>query len=395
MRLNSLMFSLLVVCLSYGPVLAQAADSDKAATAPATAPASAPASSPAAEITATLAQMEALFAPPDQPLPAAQMMALWTERMEKVIELGQQVEKRQPNNPGLAKVRQIMLIAAGNLASKDGSEAARQRSVEIAERIMASSFAPEQKLNADFYIMRTKLGIDGGSPAQDAEKQIREFIRRYIGTTVTADSLQAAVVLAMGVKQPALANEFMQLLYSKYPSPEVRVFLRETGYFVGKPFTASLTRLDGKTLRLPESLKGRVIVVDFWATWCPPCVESVPAMKKLYDKYHVKGVEFVGVSLDIDKSKVQDFVLSSNTAWMQTFSGKGADDPTASQYGISAIPAIWVIGRDGKVITDSAEVLSPEPTLELAIQEALGELPTTKPAATQPSTAPAASPVKR
>jgi len=128
---------------------------------------------------------------------------------------------------------------------------------------------------------------------------------------------------------------------------------RSAGH-VDKEFTAELTTLDGKTFSIPTDTQGKVVVVDFWASWCPPCLELIPHMKQLHEKYKGKDLVIVGISLDKDKAALKNFIASKNINWVQTYSGKGWDDPTAQKYGIDGIPSVWVIGKDGKVISTDA-----------------------------------------
>ncbi len=121
---------------------------------------------------------------------------------------------------------------------------------------------------------------------------------------------------------------------------------------VGKPFELEFTdAIDGSTVSI-ERLKGKVVVVDFWATWCGPCVAEMPEMKRLYAKYKGKGVEFIGVSLDqkdggLDKLKA--FVEREGITWPQYYQGDGWDSRFSSSWGITLIPSVFVVDQRGRV----------------------------------------------
>jgi thiol-disulfide isomerase/thioredoxin len=121
----------------------------------------------------------------------------------------------------------------------------------------------------------------------------------------------------------------------------------------GKPMEISGALLDGKPFD-QKSLAGKVVLVDFWATWCGPCVAEIPNMLEQYEKYHAKGFEVVGISLDEEKDKVDAFIAEHKIPWPIIYAGKGWQDPTAQFYGISGIPQLILIGRDGNVITLNA-----------------------------------------
>jgi len=121
----------------------------------------------------------------------------------------------------------------------------------------------------------------------------------------------------------------------------------------GKPMEISGTLLDGSAFE-QKSLAGKVVLVDFWATWCGPCVAEIPNMLEQYEKYHAKGFEVIGISLDEEKEKVDAFVAEKKIPWPILYAGKGWQDPVAQFYGISGIPQLILIGRDGNVITLNA-----------------------------------------
>jgi thiol-disulfide isomerase/thioredoxin len=107
--------------------------------------------------------------------------------------------------------------------------------------------------------------------------------------------------------------------------------------------------LEGKVLSI-ASRKGRVLLVDFWATWCGPCVKELPNVLKIYEKYHDKGFEVIGISLDQDKDALTTFIKDKKMSWPQYFDGKGWENKISTQYGIDSIPATYLLDKEGKVL---------------------------------------------
>ena len=96
-------------------------------------------------------------------------------------------------------------------------------------------------------------------------------------------------------------------------------------------------------------MSGKVVLVDFWATWCPPCVAEMPNVIAAYNQYHDQGFEIIGISLDQDKDALLAFTKENKMPWPQYFDGKGWSNEIAGQYGIRGIPATFLIGKDGKI----------------------------------------------
>ena len=92
------------------------------------------------------------------------------------------------------------------------------------------------------------------------------------------------------------------------------------------------------------------MLIDFWATWCGPCIAELPNVKKTYAKYHEKGFEIVGVSLDQSKDKLTEFVKENDMPWPQHFDGLGWKNEFAVMYGIQGIPAMWLVDKDGNLV---------------------------------------------
>jgi peroxiredoxin len=131
-----------------------------------------------------------------------------------------------------------------------------------------------------------------------------------------------------------------------------------------KDFTVKL--VDGGEFSL-SSLKGKVVLIDFWDVRCTPCVKAIPELKDCYEKFHKAGLEIIGISLDTDKDLLKTFLGEASIPWKIACSYKGYEDDAAKLYGINATPSTWLIDRKG--ILQYNEVKGEE--LKAAIEELL------------------------
>ena len=139
---------------------------------------------------------------------------------------------------------------------------------------------------------------------------------------------------------------------------------------VGKPFTLKASDLRrGGTVDI-ERLEGKVVLVDYWATWCEPCKADLPRLKEIYDKYHRKGFEIISVSVDSeqDREAVSKFVRVSGISWPVVHESGGLDSPPATQYGIISLPTHFLIDSQGKVVSRTLTISQLEEELKKIIK---------------------------
>jgi peroxiredoxin len=161
---------------------------------------------------------------------------------------------------------------------------------------------------------------------------------------------------------PAKAAELVKQLKIDFQGTEFVAALekREAAHLAAEKVQAALTvgaqfpdfgekDVDGKPLSI-ASFKGKVVLVDFWATWSGTCRAELPHVLAAYRKYHDQGFEILGISLDQDQEKLTGFTKAMNMTWPQYFDGQGWGNKLAMKYGIESIPATFLLDGKGNII---------------------------------------------
>jgi thiol-disulfide isomerase/thioredoxin len=219
---------------------------------------------------------------------------------------------------------------------------------------------------AQIYVLATRLqNLDSGNQVE-VEKFVAD-VRAHVKTGAPdGRNLSLAFQTARAAEQAGLDklavetyNEFAAW-FAKSADPSVVANAKKLEgsarllSLPGNEMELKGKLLDGKEFNW-NSYRGKTVLVDFWATWCGPCIAELPTVKDCYAKYHERGFEVVGISLDSDKQRLDDFMKRDPLPWPVLFSDdpatNGWNHPLAQYYGIMAIPRAILVDKNGKVVS--------------------------------------------
>lgn len=277
--------------------------------------------------------------------------------MLRKSELTKELATADPENK---KLEQLLPERWGIILSSRDPKASLELRAEL-DAVMAKSKSEKLKTEATFFLAIGALQrAIGRGNADEAVKAIDAFIARAPKDERAGELLWVTASRVESSKDKKV--KLYKRVIADYPESQFVDSARDAlkvAEAIGKPFELSFKDATKGTEISMKDLKGKVVVIDFWATWCGPCVDEMPNMKKLYSQYKDKGVEFIGVSLDQPKEKggldkLKNFVEKNEIAWPQYYQGNYWNSEFSKSWGINSIPCVFIVDADGNLYSTEA-----------------------------------------
>lgn len=318
--------------------------------------------------------------------------AEWLEKQIKgVIACCDQALELKPESKDLVTIYQEKMGAVNVLARVNREDSAAQKE-ELMKVLEASEEPAIVKMLA-----RLKLQEKAGQVGRMSDEERSAFVEELFGTIgpegLSSDSysLISGVAMTIGRMDPEVgAGLYTRLAEAMETSPEERIAQRAErtrGSARRLNLMGNFMEIEGTTAEGEKfdwaAYRGKVVLVDFWASWCGPCRAEIPNMKEQLANYSEKGFAIVGVNLDNTRDAYQAYVDAQELTWTNLMSDndgeRGWDNPLAVHYGVSGIPTAILVDKEGKVVSMSARGNS----LNKLLADMLGPVETAEDTATE------------
>jgi len=295
------------------------------------APAAGASASPSADSAAAWSRIETLLQDPklQSPETAAQAISLAEQALADF-------RKQFPNDPRKWDARLLQAQFALVLKQLGQSNGSVQATVDDLHAIVKASDAPEDAKNNARSLLLQYYALNG--TPQEIAQELKDF-DHAVGLDQLPPQFRLMLAKKLAAADPALAKQLQESAEQSEPGAKL----------LNKPLDLKFTAVDGTEVDLSK-MKGKVVLVDFWATWCGPCMAEVPTVVSVYQKLHAKGFDIVGISLDKDKDRLLEVTKAKGMVWPQYFDGQGWSNKISSQFGITSIPTMWLVNKKGDLV---------------------------------------------
>lgn len=267
-------------------------------------------------------------------------------------------------------------VKAQGLVVRDAAAQAawQEQARKLFDAVLAAPDASTEAVATVLHQACYQSAMNRAAKPEQRLADLRGYLATFERRAPDSPKLASAYRFLFGALERADPAAYVQLLQDLKPSANPAVASLVAGLLTVQAakdvgVEMKFTAVDGREVDLAK-LRGKVVLIDFWATWCGPCKAELPNVKAVYDKYHDRGFEVVAISLDkaADKQKLIDYCREHALPWPQFFDGKFWQNEFAVKYAVKAIPAMFLLDQQGKVVSTNAR----GPLLEAEVKRRLG-----------------------
>lgn len=251
----------------------------------------------------------------------------------------------------------------------DGSDGSGSVPAKVGPEVAAKAPEAWEALRAS---AQERLEGGGEATLREVLGELLAFEETYRGTLEGAVALFNHGQLSAAIGELDAADASLRKARAATTDPELRAAIDQALAQVAlrpgaNPPKFTAATLDGREVS-PGDYQGKVLLLDFWATWCGPCIAELPNVQRVYEKFHEQGLEIVSISLDRAPDPLEKFLERNSLPWTHVLNAAAPrDEDPASIYGVTAIPTMILVGRDGRI----ADLNMRGPRLEEAVERAI------------------------
>jgi thiol-disulfide isomerase/thioredoxin len=310
--------------------------------------------------------------PKARPATAEEYRQIMSDMLEQLSTATAEFLKRYPNDPRKWDARLLEIETNGAISGIQGYRDDMALSAQLEELSVEPGAPSSDRAEARYELFGMSLRdyVAGNRTITSASilAELHQFISDF-PTYPSLDVLKYKVAQTINPSDPAAAATLLKELADSGEGKVADQARKElaTRQRLKSPLDLRFTAVDGSQVDLSK-MRGKVVLVDFWATWCVPCRAEVPNVVAAYNKLHDKGFEVVGISLDQDRNSLLSFTATNGMTWPQYFDGKGWNNTISSSFAVEQVPTMWLVNKQGYVVSTNGRL-----DLEERVEELLAE----------------------